>query len=479
MDEMETDVAVLGSGCAGSAAACTAAALGARVLLIEKAAQIGGPVKGAHGPFAVESAMQRERQLAFRREDAFRLFMEHTHWRADARLVSAYVNRSAETIEWLQSLGVVFSDVVAYFEGAEYTWHFKAPGGPGITELIHARAQQLGVRTLTATTAARLTKHGGRVDGLVARDAAGTEFAVRAKAVVICTGGFGGNAEWIRRHTGFTQGENLFSFAFPELQGDGIRMAWDAGAGRSPMIMQTYVCMPEPHWGPGGTPFELGTFRQPGLMVNALGERFMNEETMRNPAFAANAVARQKGGCGFMLFDEATNRHYETHDWDFQMSKLPVTRSHDAAGFIAKARAEGYRHLFAADSLQALARQMDMPAAALAATVAEYNAACDSGRDALFHKPARHLRPLRSAPFYAARFYLGGYGSLGGISINHRTQVLTPEQDVIPGLYAAGRDANAIYGDTYPYVMAGNDSSFDFNTGRIAGEQAVQGLKPF
>lgn len=476
MSTIQTDVAVIGSGCAGMAAAHTAAALGAKVMLFEKAAQVGGPVKGAHGPFAVESHMQRDRQIAFTREDAFRMFMEHTHWRVDARLVSDYINKSASTIEWLESMGVSFSDVVAYYQGAEYTWHFKAHESPALTEAIFEKAKALGVQARTGTPVQRLVKEGERVTGLVAVDASGTTLDVQARAVVICTGGFGGNSEWIQRHTGFMQGRNLFSFAFPDIQGDGLRMAWEAGAGRSEMIMQTYVCMPEPHWGPGGTPFDLGTFRQPGLMVNVLGERFMNEETMRNPAFAANAVARQKDGCAFMIFDEATNHHYENNDWDFQMSKLPVTRATNVRGFIEEAQAEGYQHLFMADTLDALARAMGVDAAALQHTVTDYNRACDSGRDEVFHKAARQLRPVRQARFYAARFFLGGYGSLGGIRINHRTQVLTPALDVIPGLYAAGRDANAIYGDTYPYVMSGNDSSFDYNTGRIAGEQVVHDL---
>jgi fumarate reductase flavoprotein subunit len=475
--KITTDIAVIGSGCAGMAAAQTAAALGAKVAIFEKNVELGGPVKGAHGPFAVESPMQRDRQIAFTREDAFRMFMEFTHWRVDARLVSEYINKSASTIEWLQSMGAEFTDVVAYYQGAEFTWHFKPHEAAALTDLIFANAKKLGVQAFTSTPIQKIVTQNGRVTGLIGTQADGERVEVECKAVVVCTGGFGGNADLIKQHTGFELGKNLFSFAFPDIQGDGLRMAWEAGAGRSEIIMETYVSMPAPHTGPGGTPFDLGTFRQPGLMVNALGERFMNEEAMRNPGFAANAVARQKGGYAFMIFDEATNRHYEENDWDFQMSKLPTKRATDIGGFIEKARAEGYEHLFMADSIGELARAMNVDADVLQTTVDDYNRTCDSGRDDLFHKAARNLRPVRQSRFYAARFYLGGYGSLGGIRINHRTQVLTAEQDIIPGLYAAGRDANSIYSDTYPYMMAGNDSSFDYNTGRIAGEQMVRDLE--
>ena len=473
MRTVETDVAVIGSGCAGMAAAYTAAKAGLRVDIFEKAAVLGGPTKGAHGPFAIGTAMQRERQISLSKSDAFQMMMDHTNWRSDARLVSEYINRSAQTVEWMQELGINFTDVVAYFDGAQYTWHFKDPASPHITEAIFAKAQEYGARIHLGHPALRLTSAGQRVDGVIVRDGAGEEIRVHANAVVIATGGFGGNAEWIKKYTGFELGRDLFSFAFPDVNGDGIRMAWDAGAARSDMILQTYVCLPEPYWGPGGTAFDLGTFRQPNLMVNLAGERFMNEETMKNPAYAANAVHRQRQGCGFMIFDERINRHYEENNWDFLMSKVPVTRSPGVGATIERARNEGYEHLFVANSIDELAAQTGIDPAGLQETLTEYNRACETGRDPLFHKCADYLRPVEQPRFYAARFYVGGYGSLGGIKINHRTEVLNGDDGVIAGLYAAGRDVNTIYGDTYMYALSGNDSAFDYNTGLVAGESAV------
>ncbi len=474
MTDPKIDMVVLGSGCAGAAAACSAAELGARVLVIEKADAIGGPVKGANGPFAVESVMQRERQVPLTRARAFELLMEYTHWRVDARLVSEYINRSADTIDWLLEMGVKFSDLIAYYNGAEYTWHYKDPASPNITEAIWARAERLGAIARTGTSGVSILKDGDRVTGVVVRDRSGQQSEIDSASVVIATGGFGGNPEWIRKHTGFEFRKNLFSFAFPDCQGDGIRMAWEAGAGASPMIMQTYVSLPEPYWGPGGTPPDLGTFRQPGLMVNVQGERFMNEEVMRHPAHAANAVARQSEGWALMILDEATQRHYQSNDWDFLMSKLPIKRSGDLRARVDKARAEGFEHLFVAATVAELANETGVARSTLEQTIGEYNLACDSGRDAIFFKQARFLRPVRQGPFYAARFYLGGYGSLGGIRINHRTEVITSAGAPVPGLFAAGRDTNSIYGDTYMYAMSGNDSSYDFNTGRIAGEAAAR-----
>ena len=122
-------------------------------------------------------------------------------------------------------------------------------------------------------------------------------------------------------------------------------------------------------------------------------------------------------------------------------------------------------------------KQAGINAEVLNKTVTEYNRACETGRDELFFKKAKYMMPVRRPPFYAARFFCGGYGSLGGIRINYKTEVLNKNGKVIPGFYAVGTDANAIYGDTYPFALSGNTSGFAYNTGRIAGENATKYIK--
>ena len=107
-------------------------------------------------------------------------------------------------------------------------------------------------------------------------------------------------------------------------------------------------------------------------------------------------------------------------------------------------------------------------------TIDEYNHVCKTGKDELFHKNAKYLRPIKQSPFYACRLYPNAIGSLGGIKINYKTEVLNKEDDVIPGLYAAGLDANSIYGDSYAFVLPGNTMGFALNSGRIAGENAAK-----
>ena len=463
------DVVVVGAGSAGLAAAISAAEHGASVLVLEKTDKPGGLIRGGSGLFAVESRWQKENQVALSRADAFAAFMEFTQWRVDAALVSEYVNRSADTIAWLEAMGARFSDVVAYYTGAHRTWHFRDQDGPELADVLIDRAAKLGIEIRLETRAASLLQQDGRV---CAVDTEAGE-RIMAAAIVLATGSFSGDTDLVRRHTGLTPGVDVYPFPAPCATGDGLRLAQATGAAMGPTSSETYVCLPEPFWGPGGTPPHLGSFRQPNLMVNQLGERFMNEQIMRHPGYAGNAVHRQPGGCAYMILDEAANRHYQEHGWDAYMSKLPVDEHIGLAQGVNTARLIGYQHLFEAESLPELAEQTGIEPTALAATVAAYNAACATGRDERFHKDPALLRPVAQGPYYAARFSLGSYGTRGGVEINHRAEAVDEAGHPVPGLYAAGNDANAIYGGTYPFLVAGNSSSFAYNSGRIAGEHSA------
>src|SRR4030042_4419335 len=102
---IETDVVVIGSGCSGLTAAVTAAQGGARVILFEKQQVVGGTSNFFDGIFAVESEMQRARYIMYTRDQAFKNIMEYSHWKANPRLVGAFVDETAGTISWLPGKG--------------------------------------------------------------------------------------------------------------------------------------------------------------------------------------------------------------------------------------------------------------------------------------------------------------------------------------------------------------------------------------
>jgi fumarate reductase flavoprotein subunit len=254
-------------------------------------------------------------------------------------------------------------------------------------------------------------------------------------------------------------------------------------------------------------------------MVNIMGERFTTEDMIEDTSHMGNLVSKQKGRCAFMLFDGSTKQYYEEKGLDFGIgTKMPTPGSGGARppnmkppepkksieetaadftppgltvpgatltntgakdldaviqGFLDK----GYQHLFMADSLEELCAKTGIDLNGLKRTVAEYNDSCEKGYDSAFQKDPKYLRPIKTPKFYAGRFYPGAYGSLGGIKINYKTEVLDQEDRAIPGLYAAGIDAGTIFSDTYTRFLYGNTMGFCVTTGRIAGKSALEYVK--
>ena len=484
MKQVDADVVVIAAGTAGLPAAVTAAEGGAKVIVFEKASTTGGAGNMAFGPFAVESRLQRLKQIALTREEAFKIHMDYTHWRVDARLVKAFIDKSASTIDWLEKLGVEFLDVGCHNPGFSFTWHIVKGAatrteqvglGATMMKILTDRAKELGVKIFLRTPAKKILKEGGRIVGVMAEDESGEDIQAKAKAVIIATGGFGDNPDMVKKYTGYEYERDMFAIRVPGVVGDGLRMAWEVGAAPTEITMEL-----APLHGPELVDFPTAAvaFSQPALIVNLLGERFMNEEILVNPTFIGNAVARQKNRCAFIIFDEATVKYYEETSLDIPPDGVvALTNTSNVAAKLKQALDQGNEDIFVANSLEELASKAGINQDALRKTIDEYNKACETGRDEIFHKNPRYLRPVKQPKFYAGKLSLRTIGSMGGIKINYKTEVLTKDHEVIPGLYAAGLDANALYGDSYAYLLPGNTMGFALNSGRIAGENAAEYIK--
>ncbi len=480
MAQMETDVVVVAAGASGLAASVAAAQLGLKVITLEKSSTTGGAANMGMGPLGIESRLTRAKQFSPNKDEAFEIFMNYVHYQADARLVREHLNKSGDTISWLENLGVVFSEPASYFPGAYPTWHIVQPesGHPGPTaaatmvKRLTEKAKELGVKLMLQTPATKLMKDGNKITGVVAEDKSGQEIQIKAKAVIIATGGFGDNPKMIKKHTGFEWGKDLHTFRIPGLEGDGIRMAWEAGAMASPMHMElSFGCADQHALGLDWLPI----FHQPHLMLNLLGERFINEAE-GNDSFKGNAISLQKDRQCFFVFDEDIKNEMKSYlDYINLVIQVPCMANIDE--MIQRTVNNNYPHFFVANSVEELAGKTGMDLNGLKATLKEYNNSCEHGYDDLFIKPKRYLRAVKQAPFYALRLFPAGYGSLGGIKINYKTEVLDKNWAPIPGLYASGTDACDIYGDTYVFKLPGNTMGFALTSGRMAAEHAAEYVK--
>lgn len=486
MKKMETDVIVVAAGLSGLASAIAAAECGARVIAFEKAQGTGGAANMGMGPLAVGSSVQRNQMVTITPGEAFRKHMFFTHYRVNARLVRDYYFKSADTIDWLIKMGVQFAgaqrafaadEATRGYSDGEFTWHVVQPAGGGqpgprcASSMIKAMteyAAELGVEILLETPVSKIIMEDGRAVGIMAKNAAGEEIEARAGAVIIATGGFGANPKMIKEETGYEFGKTIHNFAIPGMTGDGLKMAWEAGAGKVPCTMELMYQLPN-----NMEHFVLdGAFRQPCLWVNRNGERFMPEDQIANTTFTGNALTAQPGMVGFAIFDSALLRKYKKHGPDILSHIHPHDLYEQFDEAWAKDIADGYESICEADTLEELAEKAGINVKNFMEQIEEYNSMCESGYDEVFEKNRAYMQPIKKGKFYCCRQNVGAYGTLGGISINHRTEVMNAQSEVIPGLYAVGVDACNIFGDSYPFTLPGNTMGFCLNSGRIAGENA-------
>ena len=472
----ETDVVVIGSGVSGLAAAVTAAEGGAKVIVFEKQRSLGGTSNFFDGMFAVESEMQRERYITYSRDEAFKRIMEYSHWRANARLVRAFVDESGGTISWLQEKGVEFSDATINMPDAPRTYHVVKGQGAAVVKALATRAKEKGVDLRLATPVQRILKEGGRITGVIAEEN-GEEIQVASKAVIIASGGYANNKEWIKKYTGFDLDVNVIPVGNVDKMGDGIRMAWEVGAAEEGMgLLELFRA------GPVGPEFAMkGQIEfiaaQPDLWVNPRGERFCDEGIAFYDTSVGNANARQKEGYTYSIFDESIKVHVieKGIDRGVGMDNPPGTRPVDFDKELKAAVEKGSTDVFVADSIEELARKIGVNPTVLKATVDEYNGFCEKGHDDLFAKDPKYLRPLKGPKFYAVKARTVFLGTLGGIKINHNMEVVDKKGKVIPGLYAVGFDAGGMWGDSYSIRdSSGASAGFATNSGRIAGRNALK-----
>jgi fumarate reductase flavoprotein subunit len=478
MDHIKTDVAVLGAGGAGVFAAVTAAEGGAKVIVLEKR-----PFPGGNTNYAMMAlGLKKERDWAFKE------FMEFSRWRANARLVRVYLDKAATLREYLESHGVKLGEVPPMGKSNPNVAMIllkakgRGHGGASMIKTMVKKGKELGVDFCFSTPAKKILKEGQRVTGIIAENKFGETLQVDAEAVIIASGGYGDSQGMIKEHTGFNHGEDMFTMKDLKLTGDGIRMAWEAGAAKGATGVHILYNVPGPGIADEVPWMAKNQVRiiqsQPYLWVNQQGQRFFDEGVAINPTFTGNAIAKQKNRCAYLIFDGLSRKYMEEEGFEYPYELVfpGNKRLRDFDEQIKGLKDIGNKNVFIADSLKALANSMGIDPDELQKNVDEYNRFCENGHDDLFAKDPKFLHPVKKPAFYAFRVIPSAYGTIGGIKVNEMMEVLNKESNVIPGLYAAGSDANMLYGDTpdYNWKLTGSALGFALNSGRIAGEFVVE-----
>lgn len=469
-ENLNADIVVVGGGGCGLAAAVAAAEKGADVILLEKRRTVGGSSMMAEGLFAAESPIQKRMKIDARRDRLFKLAMDYSHWQINPRIVRAFIDKSGDTIDWLQDKGMHFRCLQYYPNQDPAVWHCFDGGGNTLVHVMHSNCIRLGVRVLENNAVKTiLTDTRKRVTGVVAA-IKGKNRKVTARSVIIATGGYGGNKKLLRKYYPYYN-EHMVCLGVPHM-GDGLLMATELGAATEGLgILHLAGNAPR-----GSFELEVVAEEPNTIWMNKKGERFIDEAAGFKHFESTNALVRQPGGVGYILLDEGVKRDMMEKGVMKGLSlKAPRGTKLARLGEEFKLAAEKDKEwVRISHSWNELAGWMGAKPEVMKTTIDEYNSFCDQGYDTVFAKDRKYLVALRTPPYYALRCYARFMGTIGGIKINHHMEVLDHEDNTIPGLYAGGNDTGGWETETYNVELAGTTLGFAINSGRIAGESAAR-----
>lgn len=477
-ETISCELCVVGGGGTGLAAGIQAQQLGVDVVVLEKKNSTGGSFIGSEGLFAVGSHWQDDAGVSYSVDELAEACFDYHHWIPNPALYKNFFRHTADTVVWLEDLGVEFDHVQSLGDSPN-AWHvYKGIGseGTGVTFMksFGAAAESAGVRIETGCSGKKIVMEDGQVKGVLAVRDNDDVVRVECKAVIVGTGGWANSAELIRELNG-SDPDRVTASGMDGRDGDGLKMLKDVGAALAagPGTMATYgPILPGTTY---GTQLQAATSLEPHLWVNESGSRFVREDMfLKNFAYAGNAVHNQKRAftvCNKDIMDRYMNEGGDVGVGVYVVAGVPMT---DLAEEFPKLLESKSDYVFQADTVEELAEQMGVDPESLVATLDSYNAQCEQGVDTEFFKPAEYMRPIQTPPFYAFEVFNGYFCTVGGISVTPDTEVMDEERNVIPGLYAGGCDAGGLYGDTYDVAYCpGSCASWAINSGRLAAKHAA------
>lgn len=489
---ISADVVVVGAGASGTAAALAAAEGGAKVVVLEKTPSVGGAGRIASGLFAVESKLQKEKfknQPELLKEltadKLYSALMDYNHYLSNARITRRVIDQSASTIDWMDKHGAKLELVDWNPQQGQNPYplrwriyHRYVDNGTAFKNMYESLGR-MGGRLLTETRAYDLTfDKDGAVSAVIAEKADGSKLTVKTKAVILASGGYGGNLSRLSTKMESDQLTNRIAWSN---NGEGIDMALKAGA--SPMGEHSALIHAAEFDGLSTSSagshgmveanLLVRVLKTPLMWVDPAGRRFANEELIYDTVYWANA-GYSVGGRYYIIVDGKTLDAYTADQLPFEVSGAGPDNPKGKGDFRVLAD-EAVRQgvAFRADSLEDLAKQVGFTKD-FVSEVAQYNEAVRSGKDAL-GKPAEFLKfEVKDGPFYALRAKVVSLSTLGGVRVNENMEVLSKTHRPIKGLYAVGNNAYGFYSaPSYPPYQ-GLALGFAYNSGRIAGTEAAK-----
>lgn len=452
-EEKSAEVVIVGGGGAGLSAAVSAYENGAKsVILIEKMPFLGGNTLRAGGAY---NAVNPEKQKAQGIEDSVEKHYQQTyeggHKVGNPDLIKVLVENALDGVKWLESYGLTWKEKIGSVVGSMWNRSNQpeAPLGTGYIEVLEKAAREKGCEILLDTKATELIVEDGRVVGVKA-EGIDKNYTLKAdKGVIMATGGYAANPSMVREYlsdgvyTKENLPEKLPSTNHPGATGEGLLMAEDAGAQLIDMQHIQLLPMPGDKYGPSINV-------EHSFFINKEGNRYVREDAGRDELCLT--TFKQTDGQYYMIND---SKIIPENRLTLSGEKLDV--------LIEKGT------VVEANSIEELAKAIGVPEENLKATVEKFNSYVENKNDPEFGRQVWGEK-IDKAPFYATLRYPALHHTMGGIKINTNAQVLDKNDQVIPGLFAAGEVTGGIHGANR---LGGNAIADIIVFGRIAGKSVM------
>ncbi|WP_455374087.1 FAD-dependent tricarballylate dehydrogenase TcuA [Limibacillus halophilus] len=453
------DVLVVGGGNAALCAALTAAERGASVILCEHAPREfrGGNSRHTRNLRCSHDAPTDVLTENYSEEEYLEDLLRVTGGVTNEKLARMTIRESKFVAPWMVERGVRFQPSLGGTLSLSRTNAFFLGGGKALVNAYFAEAEKAGVEVLYDTEVLSLDIEEGFFKGAEVSHRGFPE-RIRAKALVVASGGFQGNIEWLTEAWG-PSAENFIIRGTPYNKGRMLRDLLDKGAqpvGDPTQCHAVAIDARAPKFDGGiVTRLDCVPF---SIVVNRKAERFYDEGEDVWPkryAIWGRLVAQQPEQIAYAIIDAKSLTL-------FMPSVFPPIE---------------------ADSIADLAGKLDLDAADLKKTVETYNAAVQPGsfdssglddcRTEGLEPPKTHwARKLDQPPYYAYPLRPGVTFTYLGVEVDEKARIQMADGKPAANMLAAGEImAGNILGQGY---LAGLGMTIGTVFGRIAGEEAAR-----
>ncbi|WP_411604534.1 flavocytochrome c [Gilliamella sp. CG22] len=414
------DIVVVGSGGAGLASALRAHDLGASVVVVEKMPVIGGNTnKASAGMNAAETKFQKLKGIVDSKDLFYKETLAGGKNKNNPELLRYFVENAPDAIDWLDENGIELSGITTTGGMSIDRTHRPASGAAVGGFLISGLVKNLnkrGIEVMLDTNVTEIVTENHKVVGVKVVEEDGTNYIIKAKAVVIATGGFSANREMVEKYRPDLKG--FVTTNHKGATGSGIMILEKLGAGTvdmgeiqiHPTVEQTTSYLISESIRGGGA-----------ILVSQEGKRFVNELDTRDKVSAD--IIKLPEHYSYILFDQQVRDENKAVE-EYVSNDLVVQ----------------------ADSITELANKLSIDANNLSKTIERYNEFVINKQDEDFGRTTGMRHPINTAPFYAIKIAPGVHHTMGGVTINTETQVLDNDKHVIKGVFAAGEVVGGVHG---------------------------------